>query len=411
MAQIEKIEALVKKGVTIPNPASVEIGADVDIDRISGNGVIIHSGCRILGKKTLILKNVNLGSQGPVAIDNCQIGTGVDLKGGFFQEAVFLKDVSMGFCSHVRGGTILEEGASVAHTVGLKQTILFPFVTLGSLINFCDCFMAGGTDSKNHSEVGSSFIHFNYTPNQDKATASLIGDVPRGVMLDQKPIFLGGQGGLVGPCRLEYGTITGAGTIYRKDELRQGRLIVEGGIRNINISYSPGIFTGVKRILNNNVIYIANLVALKHWYNFIRSEFISEDFPETLLAGLKEKLDMAIEERIKKLKEFICKAYDVGKQNSKTMELYNALPELEKILERVCNVEDNMYLSFQDLKHVFIEKTSNCIKDRGKDYIVVINGLSLEDKASGVRWLQTIVDHISLELFKIIPSFGIKQAK
>jgi UDP-N-acetylglucosamine/UDP-N-acetylgalactosamine diphosphorylase len=52
----------------------------------------------------------------------------------------------------------------------LKQTILFPFVTLGSLINFCDIFMSGGSDRKNHSEVGSSYIHFNYTPNQDKAT-------------------------------------------------------------------------------------------------------------------------------------------------------------------------------------------------------------------------------------------------
>ena len=94
--------------------------------------------------------------------------------------------------------------------MGLKQTILFPFVTLGSLINFCDCLMAGGTSRQNHSEVGSSYIHFNYSTNQDKATPSLIGDVPRGVMLNQPPIFLGGQGGLVGPVCLEYGTVIAA---------------------------------------------------------------------------------------------------------------------------------------------------------------------------------------------------------
>jgi bifunctional UDP-N-acetylglucosamine pyrophosphorylase/glucosamine-1-phosphate N-acetyltransferase len=105
----------------------------------------------------------------------------------------------------VRAGTIFEEQASIAHTVGLKQTILFPFVTLGSLINFCDCFMAGGTSRENHSEVGSSYIHFNYTPNQDKATASLIGDVPHGVMLNQNPIFLGGQGGWWGLAALPTG--------------------------------------------------------------------------------------------------------------------------------------------------------------------------------------------------------------
>ena len=110
----------------------------------------------------------------------------------------------MGSGAHVRTGTLLEEQAGAAHTVGFKQTIFLPFVTAGSLINFCDCLMAGGTSRKNHSEIGSSYIHFNFTPRQDKATASLIGDVPRGVMLDQAPIFLGGQGGLVGPVLLDF---------------------------------------------------------------------------------------------------------------------------------------------------------------------------------------------------------------
>ena len=144
----------------------------------------------------------------------------------------------------MREGTILEEEASIAHTVGLKQTILFPFVTLGSLINFCDCLMAGGTDRKNHSEVGSSYIHFNFTPNQDKATPSLIGDVPRGVMLNQRPIFLGGQGGMVGPVRLDYGITVAAGTILRKDELRPNRLIIGGAGQGGSIEFRPGRFSG-----------------------------------------------------------------------------------------------------------------------------------------------------------------------
>jgi UDP-N-acetylglucosamine/UDP-N-acetylgalactosamine diphosphorylase len=97
----------------------------------------------------------------------------------------------------------LEEEASGAHAVGLKQTIFLPFVTAGSLINFCDALIAGGTSRKDHSEIGSSYIHFNYTPHQDKATPSLIGDVPHGVMLDQPAIFLGGQGGLC-PCGIRF---------------------------------------------------------------------------------------------------------------------------------------------------------------------------------------------------------------
>lgn len=192
---ILKIEKLLKKGVNIPNPDSIEIGREVDTDRISGDGVVIYSGCKIFGGSTLILKNTRLGYESPVTIENCQIGTNVDLKGGFLRQAVLLDKVSIGYGSHIREGTILEEETSIAHMVGLKHTILLPFVTLGSLINFCDCFMSGGTSRRDHSEVGSSYIHFNYTPNQDKATASLIGDVPNGVMLNQRPIFLGGQGG------------------------------------------------------------------------------------------------------------------------------------------------------------------------------------------------------------------------
>ena len=189
MSYANKIQRLIDKGVRIPVPDSVVIGDEVDPDRISGDNVVIHAGCRIFGRSTLILQGARLGYEGPVTAVDCQIGPNVQLYGGYFKGAVFLSGASAGSGSHVREGTIFEEEANIAHTVGLKQTILFPFVTLGSLINFCDCLMAGGTDRKNHSEVGSSYIHFNFTPNQDKATASLLGDVPRGVMLNQSPIF------------------------------------------------------------------------------------------------------------------------------------------------------------------------------------------------------------------------------
>ena len=203
-----------EQGVRIDAPESIQVDDAIDPDRISKNNVIVHAGCKLFGQRTLICEGAELGYESPVTLNNCYVGPHVKLKGGYFENAVFLEGAQAGSGSQVRGGTIFEEQASIAHTVGLKQTILFPYVTLGSLINFCDCLMAGGTSRKNHSEVGSSYIHFNYTPNQDKATPSLIGDVARGVMLNQSPIFLGGQGGLVGPCRLAYGTITASWRPY-----------------------------------------------------------------------------------------------------------------------------------------------------------------------------------------------------
>jgi hypothetical protein len=406
MGYTNKIKKLIDKGVRFAVPETVEIGDDVDLDRISGNNVVVHAGCRIIGKSSLILQGTRLGDEGPVTVVDCQIGPNVDLKGGFFKKAVFLEGSSACSGSHVRKGTILEEEASIAHTVGLKQTILFPFVTLGSLINFCDCFMAGGTDRQNHSEVGSSYIHFNYTPNQDKATASLIGDVPRGVMLKQAPIFLGGQGGLVGPCRLEYGTVTAAGTINRKDELRPGRLIFGGSGRNGNVPFVAGHYHGIKRILTNNIIYIANLAALGQWYDQVRRLFVSSVFPQTLLEALQEKLQMAVDERIDRLGELIHKiveqeseAEDNRSESNPVPEgLNDWWPELESLLRANRNrVGDHV------LRDRFMEIISNEVDQNGKQYLQVIKGLSTEASEIGTRWLQRIVDDVTNGAFQIIP--------
>lgn len=408
----DKIKKLVEKGVTIPNPASVELGDEIDLEKISSDNVTIYSGCKIYGASTLILQGAQLGEEAPVTIKNCHIGPSVKLKGGYFDNAVFLEGSSAGSGSHVRKGTIFEEQASIAHTVGLKQTLLFPFVTLGSLINFCDCLMAGGTDWKNHSEVGSSYIHFNYTPNQDKATASLIGDVPKGVFLKQNPIFLGGQGGLVGPCQITYGTVIAAGSVYRKDQLKQDRLVFEGKARGGSIPNKPGIYRNVKRQTLSNIRYIANLIALMQWYRHARVLFISDDFPVLLHEGLIEKLNMAIDERIKQFKAFCEKMplsaekYTslVGEKASAPLlvqknELYqnrNALEDLfYKLLEKAWQGESSKN---------FMKNLKESAKDNKCNYIKSIQSMEPDNVKLGVSWLQHIVDQVFDTAVGLLPS-------
>ncbi len=150
-----------------------------------------------------------------MTITDVRLGPGSSIAAGYAANSVLLEGASLGSGAHLREGTLLEEQASGAHTVGLKQTILLPYVTLGSLINFCDCLMSGGTSRKDHSEVGSSYIHFNYTPDGDKTTPSLFGDVVHGALLDQPAIFLGGQGGTVGPVSVGFGSVVAAGGQHR----------------------------------------------------------------------------------------------------------------------------------------------------------------------------------------------------
>jgi len=415
-----QITRLLKKGVRIPNPESVEIGQEVDPDRISADQVIIHSGCKIFGKNTLILAGTRLGYEGPVTVNDCQIGPKVQLKGGFFEKAVFLGQNQMGLGAHVRAGTILEEQANVAHTVALKQTILFPFVTLGSLINFCDCFMAGGTSRKDHSEVGSSYIHFNYTPNQDKATPSLLGDVPMGVMLNQPPIFLGGQGGLVGPCRIDFGNIIAAGSIYRKDVTDSGSLLIGSVSRGGRLPFRKGIYPNVKRIISNNFIYIANLLALMQWYRHVRSLFISNIFPLPLFEGLVEKLAMAIEERVQRLDHFISLlpvSLDKSNQGLSSQELpANIRHHQDLIIHQAAIMEmlDRFRQSVtgdEAIRDRFLKTLLPIVEKTDKDYIRTIGMMESGAKGEGTRWLAGIVDQVVQELLSKIPSLEMNSGK
>ncbi|MEA1970686.1 MAG: UDP-N-acetylglucosamine pyrophosphorylase [Thermodesulfobacteriota bacterium] len=408
----DKVIKLMEKGVRIPNPCSVEIGEDIEIERISGRGVVLYSGTKLYGGKTLICADTKLGYEAPVTVVDCQLGCGVKLNGGFFKGSALLDGVEMAYGAHVRDGCILEEEARAAHTVGLKQTILFPFVTLGSLINFCDCLMSGGTDGKNHSEVGSSYIHLNYTPNQDKATASLIGDVPTGVMLNQSPIFLGGQGGLVGPVRIGHGTVIAAGTIYKKDCSKGGKLLTGDSGAASEEDFHRGLYRGVGRKVRNNIWYIANLLALKQWYLHVRSSFFhTHEFGRELCEGAIEKLDMALKERLKRFKAFsenmkesvkIGKDILTGEKRESTIdpeeELFDNWSRLEECFTK--GLEEAIALEKRDL---FLDAL-NSGREAEMGYVRTIQSLDDNALSLGTAWLQTVVGRITQEALDIVPS-------
>ncbi len=405
MVHNNKITRLMEKGVYIPCPESIMIGDDVNPDRISGEGVSLYPGTKILGKNTLIMAGSRIGYEAPVTLENVYLGPEVILNGGFFQDAVFAGKNVVGSCAHVRGGTILEEEASAAHTVGLKHTILFPFVILGSLINFCDCLMAGGTSRRDHSEVGSSFIHFNYTPNQDKATPSMLGNVHQGVMLNNRPVFLGGQGGLVGPCRIAFGCVSAAGTICRKDVTKPGRLIFGGSMKGGSIPWSEGIYTGVDRIFQNNCRYISGLIALHSWYVNIRSLFVFDFFSRELHIGMKRVLSKAIDERVKRLEDF-CKKLSRSKEIilSKSNGDNNSLTiRHEAVVDRWPFVK-NVILKHIDKNNagkipgVFMEAILDGIKICGKSYVEVIQNLHPSVSEQGSDWLKAIEEKINMDI-------------
>jgi len=404
---------LMKKGVLMPAPFSVEVGAEVDPARISGDGVVFHAGTKIHGPGTLISAGVKLGAEAPVTLADCRLGKGVELKGGFFEGSVCLARANMASGARVREGCLLEEEANGSHTVGLKQTILFPFVTLGSLINFCDCFLAGGTSRKDHSEVGSSYIHFNYTPNQDKATPSLLGDVPRGVMLREPPIFLGGQGGLVGPVRIGFGTVIAAGTIQRGDCPEGGRLLGGEGRPVSAGAFHPGLYGDIRRKVTHNIFYLASLLALRQWYVHVRGAFPGDrEMGGALHRGAVEILDKAVEERLTRfraLAEKMEESISLGERFlpkkgrgillSRQREFHDRWPEVEAALRDRRETAAGL-----EARDGFLGQLAGAVAAQGDDYLRVIQSLDQGARSLGTSWLTQAVDAVTEGALAKVPA-------
>ncbi len=393
------VHTLLQQGVQMPNPASVTIDPALDPERIAA-GALIHGGCRIMGERTSIGPGCILGREAPVTLDNCQLGARVNLAGGYFSEATFLNRASLGSGAHVRAGTLCEEESSTAHAVGLKQTILFPHVALGSLINFCDVLVAGGTSRQNHSEIGSAYVHFNYTPHQDKATASLLGDVPHGVMLDQPPIFLGGQGGLVGPAQVAFGAIVAAGTIVRQDISQAGLFSPPPKPQPPPLPYQPGVYHAINRIISNNLAYIGNLYALRAWYQQVRALFLNGDsFQSACLQGALERLASILQERQQRLQQFAEKIPQSLKLVQATADAskLNAQPfiQQQKLIERWPLIKEQLAQLPETAGH--IAQRDQLLAALAKipantDYLNAIKSLEPAARAAGTSWLQSIVE-------------------
>jgi len=363
----QRLQEFAARGVSIVDPRQTFIAPEVQAERVRP-GATLHPGTRLYGARTFIGEGAHIGLEGPATVRDAVFGAGAQIASGYVEGAVLFAGASLGAAAHVRPGTILEERASTAHAVGLKHTVLLSFVTLGSLINFCDCLMAGGTSRRDHSEVGSGFIHFNFTPwgaRGDKATASLFGDVPRGVFLREPRIFMGGSAGLVGPGRVGFGGITGAGQVVRKP-VGESRLSLQP-MRELDVERDPGHLDGAQPRADLNVEYIANLVALKAWYAQVRLVRASGTEREVVQAGL-DTLELCIAERVKRLQAFL-------DERDEPMPALKLDPARDPALR--CPLDRALQAASHD------------------DHVTWVQGLDLKSVQIGIRWLRAVANSVA----------------
>jgi hypothetical protein len=369
-----KLDVLEVRGVTIIDRRQTYLDEAVDVERIC-RGAVLYPGTRLVGPRTFIGPGAKVGIEGPAVLENTIIGEDTEIASGYLNQAVMLRNARVGSNAHVRVGTLMEEEASTAHAVGLKQTVLMSFVTMGSLINFCDGLISGGRSRREHTEVGSGFIHFNYTPwgkSGDKATPSLIGDVVHGVFLRQNRIFLGGLSGIVGPQKVGFGSFTIAGQVVRK-EVPSSRVI--GDVpRKVDREFYIST-EAPSRILKLNLEYIGQLTALQAWYREVRLARIpaSQEYAHlrVVTQAALELLFVCIDERVKRLCQFL--------------------------QERGLPIP---YFSFTNSPcPLSIEATHPYF-----DHIKWVTDLSPVEVEKGVSWLQSIVDGVIASETRLEPA-------
>jgi UDP-N-acetylglucosamine diphosphorylase/glucosamine-1-phosphate N-acetyltransferase len=385
-----RVRALLGAGARIPRPESVVIGPEVRLEQIVARGLVLHPGTRISGERTVILEGTELGHEEPVTLENAVLGRGVKVQGGFVTDSVLLDgcEVRQGF--HGREGCLLEEDTYFAHNVGLKMTIVLPFAVLGSLINFCDCLLAGGTSRKRHSEVGSGFIHFNFSPRGDKATPSIFGDVPRGVMLDQDPIFLGGLAGVVGPSRVGFGSVLAAGSVYRAD-YDEGLLVLGERRRDGSTPFRARALGAIRAKVGKNICYLGELAALWAWYRHVRPRLAGADpLAQAVIAAGRRMVEANIEERLKQLDRFRdlvkdCLPEAAGAGSPAPLagewrEFVDGWSTVRSVIENFRAIEGR-----GDHREAFCARLAP-----GRSYTAAIQALDGDDRRRGTAWLSSI---------------------
>jgi bifunctional UDP-N-acetylglucosamine pyrophosphorylase / glucosamine-1-phosphate N-acetyltransferase len=215
---------------------------------------------------------------------------------------------------------------------------------------------------------------------------------------------------MVGPLRLDYGNVVAAGTILRKDCLDRNRLIITKTYRAGTFPFMPDLYSGLSRIVENNILYLANLAALKEWYIHVREPFFqSQELGLLIYKGALDKLALATKERLKRLKIMAEKIDGSLKQpDHKTpgaegkRAFCDGLDPLSEIFS------DGMAVTTGDRSRDGFLKAFMEHRRTGEGaYVATVQGLPAAVSEAGTKWLQDIIDGISRKAAALMPSLNL----
>jgi bifunctional UDP-N-acetylglucosamine pyrophosphorylase/glucosamine-1-phosphate N-acetyltransferase len=205
----EKNAALMASGVTLEDPATAYIDADVTI----GPDTIIHPGVSLEGSTTI---GAGCEIHSGVRIVNSQIGDRVTiLNHCVLVESRVAAEARIGPFANLRKDSDVREKARVGNFVELKNTVLGP----GSKANHLSYL--GDTRLGEKVNVGAGTITCNYDGEQKRQT------------IIEDGAFIGSDSQLVAPVTVGRNAYIGTGTTIREDVPADALAVSAGKQRNI----------------------------------------------------------------------------------------------------------------------------------------------------------------------------------
>lgn len=393
-----RVFALRDRGVDVWGPERVYVAEEVPLENIEPGAII--SNADLSGPELRIGRGTKIGVSGHSHVANCHIGRNVELGAGTYDTATILDGAKVRGFAELRPGTLLEEQTEAAHNVALKNTVLTSTVVLGSLINCCDLFMSGGTSREDHSEIGSGVVHFNFDPRGDK-WGSLLGDV-RGLLLRRRPIFVGGQCGLVAPIRVGFGSVLAAGTIVRSN-VEDNLLYFESPEGRSIENFDSEVYPSLRAKFLTTAMLIGNLRALDHWYEIVRLPF-AEDYQKPLYRAAQQECRINIAERIRRLQKVVDKLdRSIGKSSANGDERLASLQDehrrlidcREKAVAILTPEPSTLPAPVEFLKHY--EKARRVLS-----HVDAVQQVGEEAARSGAEWIYSIACEPAAKLSELL---------
>jgi UDP-N-acetylglucosamine/UDP-N-acetylgalactosamine diphosphorylase len=212
-------------------------------------------------------------------------------------------------------------------------------------------------------------------------------------MLNQPPIFLGGQGGIVGPLRMGFGNVVAAGSVLKEDHPEDNRLIVgetrPGGIKH----FLRALYPNLPRIIENNILYLANLSALEEWYIHVRKIFLEgREFGELIHAGLLDKLSVAKKERLKRLEAMAKTAVlSESSQSERETRLRDEFGSNMNKMQGLFRSDTATDSAITTCKEAFLTALNRITQGGPGSYVETIQGLPSDVSLKGTQWLECVV--------------------